>query len=219
MSGKAFRLDMTMMYAMHHALRRELERIARITARPDDDPRHVLATAAGWEMFKTYLRVHHTSEDDAVWPVMQQALAGWPGDLALLEAMEAEHAAIDPLLNAMDAALADREGGPQRLGGLADELVTALSGHLRHEESKALPLIDATMTQQQWQHFGEVHRNRIGTGLPRYLPWLLEGTSAQDTEAVLSRLPQDLPIAYQDQWRPAYAQLDLWGTRHEPVTP
>jgi hypothetical protein len=56
MSGKTFRLDMTMMYAMHHALRRELERIARITARPDDDPRHVLATAAGWEMFKTYLR-------------------------------------------------------------------------------------------------------------------------------------------------------------------
>src|ERR1700730_16009700 len=219
MSGKAFRLDMTMMYAMHHALRRELERIARITARPDDDPRHVLATAAGWEMFKTYLRVHHTSEDDAVWPVMQQALAGWPGDLALLEAMEAEHAAIDPLLNAMDAALADREGGPQRLGGLAAEALTAPRGPVRHEESKALPLIDATMTQQQCQHFGEVHRNRIGTGLPRYLPWLLEGTSAQDTEAVLSRLPQDLLIAYQDQWRPAYAQLDLWGTRHEPVTP
>jgi hypothetical protein len=75
----ACRLDMTMMYAMHDALRRELERIARITARPDDDPRHVLGTAVGWEIFKTYLRVHHTAEDDAVWPVMYRVLAGRPG--------------------------------------------------------------------------------------------------------------------------------------------
>lgn len=215
MGGKAFRLDMTMMYAMHHALRRELERIARVTARPDDDPRHVLATAAGWEMFKTYLRVHHTSEDDAVWPVMQLALAGRPDDLALLEAMEAEHAAIDPLLNAMDAALADRDGGPQRLGGLAGELVTALTGHLRHEEGEALPLIDATMTQQQWQHFSEVHGTRIGAEAPRYLPWLLEGAGEQGAAAVLGRFPESLRIAYQDQWQPAYAQLDLWGARAE----
>ena len=215
MGGKAFRLDMTMMYAMHDALRRELVRIARITARPDDDPQHVLATAAGWEMFKTYLRVHHTCEDDAVWPVMQQALAGRPDGLALLEAMEAEHAAIDPLLNAVDAALADRDSGPQRLGGLAGELVTVLTGHLRHEESDALPLIDATMTQQQWQHFSELHGSRIGAGAPRYLPWLLEGAAEQGTAAVLGRFPESLRIAYQDQWRPAYAQLDLWGTRGE----
>jgi hypothetical protein len=30
---------MTMMFARHNALRRELERIARVTARTDDDPR------------------------------------------------------------------------------------------------------------------------------------------------------------------------------------
>ncbi|MFD3567679.1 hemerythrin domain-containing protein, partial [Streptomyces sp. NPDC058667] len=31
-------LDMTMMFAIHDALRRELERIARITSRVDEDP-------------------------------------------------------------------------------------------------------------------------------------------------------------------------------------
>jgi hypothetical protein len=46
------RLDMTATYAMHNALRRELEHIAKITARADDDPRRILASAAGWEMFK-----------------------------------------------------------------------------------------------------------------------------------------------------------------------
>src|SRR5207245_2409645 len=64
MRDKTFRLDMAMMYAVHNALRRELERIARITARPEDDPRHILRTAVGWELFKNYLRVHHVSEDD-----------------------------------------------------------------------------------------------------------------------------------------------------------
>jgi hypothetical protein len=66
---------MYMMYAIHAALRRELLRIARVTARPDDDPKHVQRTAAGWEMFKSYVQVHHTTEDDMLWPPMRKALA------------------------------------------------------------------------------------------------------------------------------------------------
>jgi iron-sulfur cluster repair protein YtfE (RIC family) len=217
MSDKTFKLDMTMMYAMHDALRRELVRIARVTARPDDDPRRVLRTAAGWEMFKAYLRVHHTSEDDVVWPVMYRLLAERPDDLALLDAMESEHAAIDPLLNSIDAALGDRDSGPERLGDLVDALVSALTGHLVHEENEALQLIDTTLTEQQWQHFGQLHGQRIGTDASRYLPWLLDGASAERTALVLSRFPEQLLVAYRDEWQPAYARLNLWGTRDQPA--
>jgi iron-sulfur cluster repair protein YtfE (RIC family) len=213
MDSKAFRLDMTMMFAMHDALRRELVRIARITADRDPDPRRVLGTALGWEMFKSYLRVHHTSEDDALWPVMSRELAGRPDDLALLDAMETEHAAIDPLLNAIDAALADPGSGPERLGDLTDDLAAALTGHLKHEETEALPLISATLTQQQWQHFSEVHRNRISADVPRYFPWLLDDASAANTEAVLGLLPGKLRDTYRDDWQPAYSRLELWSAR------
>jgi|SRR5262245_4259180 len=217
MSDKTtFRLDMTMMYTMHDALRRELVRIARVTADADDDPRQVLRAAAGWEMFKTYLRVHHTSEDAAVWPAMSEALAGRADDLALLEAMEAEHAAIDPLLNAIDAALADRESGPKRLGDLVDALQVALNGHLIHEENEALALIDATLTEQQWREFGDLHGRRIGADASRYLPWLLDGASPSRTALVLGRLPEQLQVAYQDEWLPAYLRLDLWGSTSQP---
>jgi iron-sulfur cluster repair protein YtfE (RIC family) len=216
MSDKTFRLDMTMMYTMHDALRRELVRIAQITARTDDDPRRILRPAAGWEMFKAYLRVHHTSEDTAVWPVMSRALAERPDDLALLDAMEAEHAAIDPLLDAVDAALADRDGGRERLGDLVDALHTALNGHLLHEENDALPLIDATLTEQQWRDFGDLHGRRIGADASRYLPWLLDGASPQRTALVLARLPEQLQIAYQDEWLPAYTRLDVWGSTDRP---
>jgi hemerythrin-like domain-containing protein len=202
--------DMTMMYAMHDALRRELETLARITAPGGEDPRRVLATAAGWQLFTNALDIHHTAEDKALWPPMAQALADRPDDLALLAAMEDEHAAIDPLLNAIDAAIDDPEGGPDRLGELTDALATALRDHLDHEEKEALPLIDATVTDAQMRHFGELHSARIGPDVQRLLPWLLDGASAETSAATLSRLPEPVRIAYRDTWQPAYAGADLW---------
>ncbi|GAA2081951.1 hemerythrin domain-containing protein [Actinomadura alba] len=205
------RLDMTAMYAMHDAVRRELRHIAKAAATIDDDPRRVLSTAAGWELFKKALHVHHTAEDDALWPAMRGALADRPDDLALLEAMEAEHAAIDPVIAAIDAALADRESGRERLGDLTDALATGLSGHLEHEEDEALPLIDATLTEEQWRHFGQVHGSLIGPDVPRILPWLLDGASTEAVATMLAPLPEPVRIAYQDEWRPAYAALDRWN--------
>ncbi|MBN0048307.1 hemerythrin domain-containing protein [Streptomyces actuosus] len=206
-------LDMTMMFAIHDALRRELERIARITARVDEDPRHVLSTAVGWELFKKFLTIHHTSEDVTVWPVMQQALAGRPDELALLDAMEAEHAVIDPLLADIDAALADRDSGPERLGGLTDTLYTSLSHHLDHEEREALALMDLTMTQEQWAAFSAEQRTRVGEDSRRYLPWLLDDMAAAKLAAVLGKMPEQLRNAYETEWRAAYEDLDIWGSR------
>lgn len=116
-----------MMLAFHDALRRELGHIARVAAIKTDDPRHVMATAAGWQMFKAYLQVHHGCEDDLLRPVMEKALADRADDLALLAALEAEHAAIDPLLNAVDATLANPASGPERLGDLTDAVATTLT--------------------------------------------------------------------------------------------
>ena len=134
-----FKNDMTMMFVMHDALRRDLDRIARLTARTDDDPKHILRTAAGWEMFKSYLHAHHTSEDELLWPPLRKALPDDAHGTALLDAMEAEHAAIDPLIDGFDAALADRNSGPARLGELADALASGLRAHLTHEEKRACP--------------------------------------------------------------------------------
>ena len=206
----AFKNDMTMMYAMHDALRRELGQIAHVTARPDDDPKHILRTAAGWEMFKFYLQVHHTAEDDLLWPAMRKALPDDSDGVALLDAMEAEHSAIDPLLAAIDATLADRDSAPQRLGELTDALASALRGHLDHEEADGLALIDATVTAEQWQAFGVEGGKRIADDVWRFVPWMLEGATPDVTAAVLGRFPAPLQQAYRDEWQPAYAKLTLW---------
>ncbi|MGI5207312.1 hemerythrin domain-containing protein [Spirillospora sp. CA-108201] len=195
--------DWTLMYAMHDALRRELEHLAKVTAREDDDPRRLLAAAAGWELFKTSLHAHHGAEDEALWPALRERLDGRADDLALLDAMEAEHAAVDPLIEAIDT-------GAEPVGELVDALATALTAHLAHEEKEALPLIDATLEPAQFQNFGQVHGRHVGPAAPRVLPWLLDGVDDATVAATLSALPEPARTAFETQWRPAYEALRRW---------
>ncbi|MFG3017343.1 hemerythrin domain-containing protein [Streptomyces sp. NPDC048254] len=211
-------LDMTMMFAIHDALRRELERIARITARVDEDPRHVLSTAVGWELFKKFLTIHHTSEDVRIWPVMEAALAGQNSELALLADMEAEHGVIDPLLADIDAALADRDSGLERLTGLTDTLYTKLGAHLDHEERDALKLMDITLSQEQWAAFAGEQRTRVGDDSARYLPWLLDSVDAAKAAKLLANLPAPLRNAYESDLRKAYEDLDIWTPKTASTT-
>ena len=207
-----YQLDMSMMFAMHDALRRELVQVARIASRTDDNPGQLLRAALGWELFKKFLVVHHQSEDDVLWPTLRTNVAGQPDRVALADALEAEHAVIEPLLTAIDAAAADPDYGYQRFGDIVDELATKLSAHLSHEETDGLPLIDVSLTAQEWQRFAQVHTERIRGDAPMYMPWLLNGASPQTLEAVLGKFPPPLLTAFREEWGPRYAALDLWNT-------
>jgi len=74
------------------------------------------------------LHVHHTAEDDLLWPVVRDAVGGRSDDLALLDEMASEHALLGPLLEAVDGALTRGESAPQ---GRAD-LDALLQEHLTH---------------------------------------------------------------------------------------
>lgn len=197
--------DWTLMYAMHNALRRELEHLAKVAAREDGDPRRILADAPGWELFKKALHAHHTAEDEALWPVMRDTLAGRPDDLALLDAMEAEHARIDPVIEAID-------GGTEPLGDLVEALAAGLTAHLKHEEDEALPLMDEVVTPEQLMNFGQAHAAGIGPDAPRVFPWLLDGVSAETVATTLAPVPEPVRAAFENEWRPAYEALNRWNT-------
>jgi hypothetical protein len=212
-----FKLDMSMMFAMHDALRRELVQVGRITGLRDDNPGKLLQATLGWELFKKFLLVHHQSEDDALWPALRAHVAEQPDRIALADALEAEHAVIEPLLTAIDEAAADPAYGYQRFGDIIDELATKLIAHLTHEETDGLALIDASLTPQEWQHFAQVHTERIRSDAPVYMPWLLSQASPQTLDAVLSKFPPPLLTAFREQWEPRYATLNIWNTVEEPA--
>jgi iron-sulfur cluster repair protein YtfE (RIC family) len=213
-------LDLTMMVAFHDAFRRDLTHLAHTASRHRaqlDEPARRTAVLAGWELFKTELHVHHTAEDDDLWPRMRVRFADRPDELALLQAMQDEHARIDPLLAAVDGAFADRDGGHQRLGDTVDALAGELHRHLAHEERDVLPLIDRSVTQAEWQAFGNDQRRRIGgiRGAAQLFPWLLDAASPERIQAVLAGLPPPLRVVYRRIWQPRYARHDHW----KPSTP
>jgi len=201
---------MSTMLAIHHALRRDLERLGRIAARPDGNPARLLQAAAGWEQFKTFLVAHHTAEDQALWPALRQAVAANPDQVALADALEEEHSVIEPLLAAIDTAVADPDDGHHRFGGIIDELITKLSGHLTHEETEGFALIDAALTTAQWQHFAAVNADLVRPEAPNYMPWLLSEADQETLDAILGNFPPQLLTAFREQWAPAYAARDPW---------
>jgi iron-sulfur cluster repair protein YtfE (RIC family) len=193
-------LDLTLMVAFHDAFRRDLAHLARTASRRPaelDDPARHTAVLAGWELFKTQLHIHHTGEDNDLWPRMRTHLADRPDELALLQAMQDEHARIDPLLEAVEGAFADRDGGHQRLGDTVDALAGELHGHLAHEERDVLPLIDRSLTPAEWQAFGDDQRRRVGIrGGAELFPWLLDEAAPDEIKAVLGGLSAPPRVVY-----------------------
>jgi hypothetical protein len=200
--------DLTIMLAAHDAFRRDLTRLARTAAAANlSDPARRQSVAAGWELFKHQLHLHHTAEDDLIWPVLRPRLAHSPAAQDTLDAMEAEHEQIDPLLAAVDAELA----GGDRAADVIDALTSALTGHLAHEERDGLPLIGVALTAAQWRGVGRkiASKNGLSNGSEMFA-WMLDGADREHTAATLSQLPPPLRVLYRAVWKPRYAKTPRW---------
>jgi len=202
--------DLTVMLAAHDAFRRDLVSLARAAAASDRaDPQRREQVGRGWEVFKRQLHFHHTGEDRLIWPRLAGRLARSEAAMSTLEAMEAEHALVDPLLEAVDAAFADPAGG--QLAGAVGELVTTLHGHLAHEERDALPLIGTALTAREWRAVGmRLGRANGLSGSSEFFAWMLDGVPADEAAAVLSAFPPPLRLVYRIAWRPRYNRVTRW---------
>jgi hypothetical protein len=160
-------------------------------------------------VFKRQLHFHHTSEDRYIWPRLGERLARSEAAMSTLQAMEEEHAQIDPLLAAVDAAFADLAG--HQLAGAVGELATALHGHLAHEERDALPLIASALTAAEWRAVGRrLGRENGLAGGAEFFPWMLDGASQDQAAAVLAQLPPPLRLVCRVAWKPRYGRVSRW---------
>jgi hypothetical protein len=209
-----YRLDMTTMFTIHNAFRRNLVEMARVA---EHDGRTSMQSSPGWELFKRFLTVHHQTEDDVIWPVLRIHMRDHADLLAVADELEAEHAAIEPCISAIDTTLGSRRGNDAPLVDAVSELATMVTGHLAHEESDGLPLIDEFLTAEEWQAFAQEHGRRLINDASIYVPWLLDGADPAARESFLGAIPPPLATAYRSQWSAEYAALDLWGTSLQPA--
>jgi iron-sulfur cluster repair protein YtfE (RIC family) len=215
--------DLTIMIAAHDAFRRDLTRLARAAASADlSDPARHRSVAAGWEMFKRELHIHHTAEDEIIWPVLRPRLAHSEMALSVLDAMEEEHGRIDPLLAAVDAAFQGASGataagatddwpGEDRLADVIDVLVSTLTGHLGHEERDGLPLIGVALTAAEWRGVGRKIARKNGlSGGAEMFAWILDGADREHAGATLGQLPPPLRLLYRAVWKPRFEKIPRW---------
>jgi Hemerythrin HHE cation binding domain len=218
--------DLTIMLAAHQAFRRDLDRLVRAAAVADlADPAKRQSVAAGWELFKRELHLHHTAEDELIWPVLRPRLAHSENALSVLDAMEEEHERIDPLLAAVDAAFAQRDGaaglargvadddwpGEDRLADVIEVLASTLTGHLAHEERDGLPLIGVALTGAEWRGVGRKIARKNGlSGGSEMFAWMLDGADRQQAAATLGQLPPPLRLLYRAAWKPRFDKTRRW---------
>jgi Hemerythrin HHE cation binding domain len=209
--------DLTVMIAAHDAFRRDLASLARAaqgaSRRSPDRQRSV---AAGWELFKRQLHVHHTAEDELVWPALRERLGRSAHALSVLDEMEAEHGQIDPLLAAVDAGFASVTGpadgqGTGRLADAVDALAASLTGHLAHEEKDGLPLIGVALTAAEWRGVGFkiARRNGLSVGGEMF-SWMLSATTPDQAPAIMRQLPPPARMLYRAVWKPRFDKTGRW---------
>ncbi|MBS2532906.1 hemerythrin domain-containing protein [Catenulispora sp. NF23] len=224
------RIDFTLMYVTHDAFRRDLARLRRAAAEGRTDS---VGVRLGWATFKQQLHVHHTAEDEALWPRVEAACAGRPDAAELLAAetsaaeilaaMAAEHASLDPLLEAVDAALEQRSAdpadpagpaelaGPADLVGLVGDLEAALGGHMKHEEDAALPLIQEVLSPDDWAAFGKtIARKQKLSGAAVYVPWVIDGADEAHQAAFFHAMPAPVKVLNRLFWGPRHRRRHPW---------
>jgi hemerythrin-like domain-containing protein len=203
--------DLTIMLAAHDAFRRDLvslARAARDTAQASPAKRQ--SVAAGWDTFKRQLHLHHTAEDEVLWPALRERLANSQASMSVLAEMEAEHALIDPLLASVDVAFGSGDGDVD-LPDAVEALMSALSGHLAHEEKDGLPLIGVALTKAEWRAVGRKLGSSAGlSNAGEMFAWMLSGTSPERLRETLASVPPPLRVLYKMSWRPKYAKTARW---------
>ncbi|MFD2093480.1 hemerythrin domain-containing protein [Blastococcus deserti] len=172
-------VDLAAMYVMHRAFRRDADAFAAAAAAtPVADRRRWARLSRRFALFAGILHKHHHGEDVGLWPLLRERGA----DPEVLDAMQAEHAHIDPLLASCSGDLAALARGAgeetrRRLIGCTARLRDLLSAHLGHEERDGMALVQRHLGPADWQRldrevFAKEYRPR---DIPAVLAWVMSG--------------------------------------------
>ncbi|GAA0946265.1 hemerythrin domain-containing protein [Actinocorallia libanotica] len=187
--------DTLMMSLFHAALRRDLERAALLLENPGTLSlrrsrrlgRHLL-----WLMGN--LRWHHEGEDHYLWPLL---LEREPGGSAVLDAMKAEHDAIDEPLSRLESqsrGLVAGRTGPGEVLTALNALTEPLMKHLAHEEGEGMAIASRVLDHREWKEFEQRAwiDGSTATQSIRFLAWMADGVEWQKPLRRRAALPAPL---------------------------
>lgn len=188
--------DTTMMRIVHDALRRDVLRALVVLGQAEAtaDRRRAIAAHLTWMV--EFIRAHHASEDDGIYPLARRRADGDGAALAVLDRMAMQHAAMTPALHAVDDASVRLGRDPSDDAARAavsavEELSRVLLPHLDAEESEAMPIVSRLVTTAEWDAIE--HEHNLDHKSPSQLGfeghWLIDGAPEQDRATVVGLVP------------------------------
>jgi hypothetical protein len=194
------RPDTHEMFVIHRVFRRESALIPKlIQAAPDGDTARALVLADAFGDYQLGLHLHHTAEDELVWPLLL-ARVDLEADMVLR--MEAQHEVIARTLDEAAQRMPAWRSAPSAataapLISALTEHRTALLEHLNDEEEYILPLIAEHLTVAEWARLGE----RFAEEVPKskmlfFLGMILEDADPAERQAMMANLPAPARFAW-----------------------
>jgi iron-sulfur cluster repair protein YtfE (RIC family) len=185
--------DVHDMVVVHRAFRREFGLIPQLVrAVPAGDTARAAVLARHARLILEGLHLHHTSEDDILWPLL---LERCPPDAELVERMEAQHSAVDGYIQQLTPALVrwETEARPavaEEVASTFEALRAALVEHLDEEEREILPLAARHVSQEEWSRLGEAGVEKMTRQqLPLFFGAALEEADPDERREMLAVLP------------------------------
>jgi hemerythrin-like domain-containing protein len=208
--------DIRDMGIVHSALRRDLRRMAMVLesdAPITDDRRRALADHALWMMH--FLHVHHSGEDDHLWPAIRSRN---PDAAALLDQMDADHRRIAPAITALEEAsraYAADAFAHDRFADAVRSMAEITLPHLRREELEMMPVVAATLTHAEYSDIAQraFVKPKSFTDLGREGHWVIDGLDREGYEVITGVVPWPVRFVLIHGFKRGYTKKRqaLWG--------
>lgn len=190
--------DVNEMRVIHRVFRRELAALPQLVRGvAEGDAARAAVVANHAEFMLTGLHIHHSGEDENLWPLLLERAAP---SAQLVETMQAQHEVVHEDVERCQSALAQWQQSAgtddgEELASALDKLATDLFEHLDQEEREILPLAEAHVSVAEWGRLGEHGRDSMSRDqLPLMFGAILEDAEPDEQAKMLSLLPPPIRL-------------------------
>jgi hemerythrin-like domain-containing protein len=190
--------DVNEMLVIHRVFRREFVALPTlIRGVADGDTARAAMVADHLRLVLGGLHMHHTGEDELLWPLLLERAAPSTG---LVETMQAQHHRVDEYADQVDPLVSEwRSNGSavrgEQLARVLEQFARALFEHLDLEEREILPLVSRYVTVKEWDSLGEHGKESMSAKqLPLLFGAILEDATDDERSRMLAHLPAPIRL-------------------------
>jgi hemerythrin-like domain-containing protein len=199
--------DVSDMYAVHNALTNALDAAPAYVAKAGVDAERVEVIGSFYENVIEFLHVHHTGEDELIYPVVEERCAESRSEL---ERINDQHKLLHAPMDAGRTAVATWREAPstenaQAVIAAIGSIAEPLRPHLAEEEAVLLPLASKSMSPEEFGRLPGHHMMIFRADKP----WLMLGLvreqlDEEHRDGQLAGMPPEMRTMWTEQMEPAF---------------